>query len=614
MKHFPTLLALSLLAILITGCGGGSPKNAVTQTTGRATFTVHWPARKTRLIPEASNSILVTVTRNGATVGTKLLVRPVDPPFDTTASFDPLPTGSLQVMAKAYPNADGTGVAQASGAATLVVITNQNATLNLTIGSTITKVVVSPLSLSIGYASTAAPETLTASAMDVDGNVVLTSGNTFNWSSGNTNYVGVNPTQAMATVNGLAIGETQVTATETESNISGASTVKVLGNGIALRAHGKFRSDLQNTGRSIFGSNVSIVNGTLSLSWCSTTSGQIDASPVVAPDGTVYIGSSNGTLYAFPGRGVDPIWQANVGGRIKSTAAIGADGTVYIASVNGNVAAVYPKDGKFKWQVGYGGASFTSSPTIGSDGTLYLGSQDGFVYAIDGSNGSFRWSSFTGGGIDSSPALSLDGKTLFIGSGDKRMHALNITDGSEKWSFGTGGSIQSSPAVANVPAGRGSTTTMEVVFFGSNDSKMYALKALDGSPFWQTPFSTQGAITSSPAVSVVNLIGVQTQVVLFGSTDTFVYTLDASTGRSAVETSVQLQGGINSSPTFDSKGSVYIGSDDLMVYRLDIVQGNFQITASYRTGGSVSSSPAIGPNGDVYIGSSDAKIYAFGSD
>ena len=607
MKTLRIFLALSLLAILISGCGGGSHNNQLTQSVGRATFTVRWPLRKTKLIPEASSSILVTLTKNGATVGTKLLVRPVSPPFDTVANFDPLPTGDLQVLAKAYPNADGTGVAQATGSATLTVLANQNATLSLTMGTTITKVVVAPLSLTIPFGGTALNPPLTASAMDADGNLVLTSGNTWNWSSNNTNYVQITPTQATTLVRGVGIGETQVIATETESNISGQANVKVIGSGIAVVGDGKFRANQQNSGLSIYGSSVDVTNGRMELEWCFATGGQIDGSPVVAPDGTVYVGSSDSSIYAFePDRGGIK-WQVNLGGHLKSSPAIGSDGTVYVASVGGVVTALEPANGNIKWQLGYGGASFTSSPNIGSDGTLFLGSQDGNVFALDGSTGNIKWNFNTRGSVESSPALSQDKQTLFIGSSDKNLYALSVVDGSQKWSFATRGAIVASPVVALLRS-----AVSEVVYVGSSDGNFYAVKAEDGTQFWRSPFRTQGAITSSAAISYYDVGGTSTPVLVFGSTDTFVYALNAQTGQVAVDSPLQLQGGINSSPTIDAKGAIFIGSDDLSVYRLSLSQNSLTITGTYRTNGAVSSSAAIGTKGFVFIGSGDAKIYAFG--
>src|SRR5258706_7913050 len=138
-------VAVILLAGLLAGCGGGHQAAPPAARTGKATFVVKWPARTSRLIPIASNSIRVVLMKNGAEVGNQLLPRP--PGAETSqAVFDPLPTGNLIATATAFPNADGTGVAQATGTAGLNILPGANTTITLTMGTTITKVVVAPAS------------------------------------------------------------------------------------------------------------------------------------------------------------------------------------------------------------------------------------------------------------------------------------------------------------------------------------------------------------------------------------------------------------------------------------------------------------------------------------
>jgi outer membrane protein assembly factor BamB len=64
----------------------------------------------------------------------------------------------------------------------------------------------------------------------------------------------------------------------------------------------------------------------------------------------------------------------------SSSPAIGSDGTVYVGSTDGKLYAVTPA-GMLKWAFATGN-SIESSPAIGSDGTLYVGSDDGNLYAI----------------------------------------------------------------------------------------------------------------------------------------------------------------------------------------------------------------------------------------
>jgi len=76
-------------------------------------------------------------------------------------------------------------------------------------------------------------------------------------------------------------------------------------------------------------------------------------------------------------------WSSSTGGTIYYVSpAIGSDGTVYIGSYSGKLYAVNP-NGSLKWTFTTGGPIYYSSPAIGSDGTIYVGSQDNNLYAVN---------------------------------------------------------------------------------------------------------------------------------------------------------------------------------------------------------------------------------------
>ena len=66
--------------------------------------------------------------------------------------------------------------------------------------------------------------------------------------------------------------------------------------------------------------------------------------------------------------------------------AAGADGTVYVASEDGNLYALTPAtltlpELKWKWTIG---SHPVRSPVVGADGTVYVGSDDN-LYALQAS-------------------------------------------------------------------------------------------------------------------------------------------------------------------------------------------------------------------------------------
>lgn len=594
MKTWRLFILFPILAALLAGCGGGS-KNG-NGLTGRATFTVKWPIRS-KLIPVASNSINVTVLRKGAVVATQLIPRPVTG-NTTSVVFNSLPVDQLVANAVAFPNADGTGVAQAQGTAALPIQANQNTTITLTMDSTITQLVIAPVNPLLIFGDPLNNNvTLFATAMNSNGDVVLTSPSTFAWTNDNPKLVTLTPTGSMATALGIGIGRVNIGVTEQESGKSASTTVIIRGSGIEpvlIMGRPKFRVSLQNTGVCNVTPNTNIGGNEL---WNFTAGGPVESSPVINASGTVFVGSSDGNVTAL-----DPLtgavkWQTNVGGRVISTPALGTDSTVYVFTAGGVVSALAPSDGSTKWSISLFNASFTSSPTIGADGTLYAGAQDGNVYAINGSTGDVLWTFGTGGAIESSPALSGDKTILYIGSGDKNMYAIRIKDHTQVWSFPTNGSIKSSPAVDS--SGN--------LYFGSDDGNVYALNSA-GTKIWQ--FATQGAVDSSPALFNVILRGNNSLTILIGSSDRKLYALDSGSGMPTV-TPFQTGGSIRSSPTVTDNGQIVVGSDDLNVYFLGINANGFHLLGSpFKTNGAVSSSGVIGPNGTTYIGSNDLNLYA----
>ena len=200
-------------------------------------------------------------------------------------------------------------------------------------------------------------------------------------------------------------------------------------------------------------------------------------------------------------------------GEIHSSPAIGPDGTIYIGSDDGKVYAVQP-DGTKKWEFETGGI-VSSSPAIGYFGgilRIYVGSEDNKVYAInaDGTAATGEWPFVTGGPVISSPAIGTDG-TIFVGSGNAKLYAIK-SDGTQSWDFsGTSSPMSSSPAI-------GSDTT---IYVGSDDWKLYAIKS-DGTKKWE--FITGGKVYSSPTIGFGGDIYV-------GSEDGKLYAIESSSAR-----------------------------------------------------------------------------------
>ncbi len=344
----------------------------------------------------------------------------------------------------------------------------------------------------------------------------------------------------------------------------------------------KFRGNLANTG---VGTGFSATNKVL---WSqSVSSGTFSpSSPVVAVDGTVYVGSgANNSMVALDGKTGKILWTASTSGAVTGSAVVQQDGSVCFGSEDGVLYCVDGATGTLKWSVTTGG-SITGSPTVDSSGVLYVGSEDRKLYAVDGATGKVKWTFPGGAQFTSSPALGADG-TLYIGCNDSSLYALNSADGSIKWFFVAGGPIRGAPAIA----------ANGTVVVGSEDQNLYGLRGSTGKVLWK--YVTNGQINTSPGIS-------PSGTVVVGSVDGFVYGIRAVDG--AKQWAFPTGGGVESSASFSNSGLIYIGSDDGYVYCL---KSTGALAWKYSTGRPVQSSPTPGADGTMYVGSLDGNLYAF---
>lgn len=350
------------------------------------------------------------------------------------------------------------------------------------------------------------------------------------------------------------------------------------------------------------------------VKWTFKSGDDITASPVIDKDGTVYVGSEDGNLYAVKSDGKVK-WKYKTEEGISASPAIASDGTIYVTS--GMTLYAVSSSGKRKWSYTipaeqYSSLWLNSPPAIGKDGTVYVGVSGFFenggavvakgrLLAI-GSNGKLKWE-YKGNGskstssIDSTPAIAADGTiyvtdTYYSRYGDfvslsGNIHAVTPT-GKQKWMYEIGSYTDASPVI-------GADGT---VYVGSEDDYLYAFYKSSGLVKWK--LKTGGDIVGGAAIDKNGMIYV-------GSRDGKLYAVEPKKGK--VQWAFQAQDGIKSTPLVDASGVIYFGSDDSYVYALNSKDGALKWKAS--TGGAVDASPAISQKGDIYISSRDSKLYAF---
>jgi outer membrane protein assembly factor BamB len=239
-----------------------------------------------------------------------------------------------------------------------------------------------------------------------------------------------------------------------------------------------------------------------------TKGGTFYQSPVIA-QGTVYVGTFGGWVYALDAASGLQIWRYNTGSPLvggmavnNSTLLFGAsDGKLCALDISGDSASEV-----FIFNAENG---IWSTPVV-YRGIAYFGSLDHNLYAVEATTGHTKWVFKTRAEIVATP-LVCDG-IVYVGSLDNELYAVYADTGKPVWVFQEAGNgLWSSPVCVN-----------GIVYAGSLDHNVYALEAGNGTPAWPKPFKTSGPIYSAPIVTGETLV--------VASGDGAVYGIDMATG------------------------------------------------------------------------------------
>ncbi len=314
------------------------------------------------------------------------------------------------------------------------------------------------------------------------------------------------------------------------------------------------------------------------LKWSFLTGSWIIASSPVVVDGTVYVGSSNGKVYALDAGSGRPKWsfQTTVyvpGNGIMSSIVV-ANNLIYVEGA-GRLYALDRGTGRPKWSFPVA-TNLDCSPVV-ANGLVYVGAEDGKVYALDAFSGQPKWFFQTEGTITTSPVVV--GGMVYIDLAGGELYALDALSGRQRWASYSIDHLYGSPVVAN-------GTLYLVSFHGT-------LSVFD---------ATSGRQKGS--FHCRDCDNVQTSPILSNGTayiNSFhtLYAFDAATGQE--QWSYQTGGIIFASPTA-ANGMIYLGSEDGNLYALDAVSG--WLKWSYQAGRSVSASPTV-VGEIVYISAGD---------
>jgi outer membrane protein assembly factor BamB len=172
-------------------------------------------------------------------------------------------------------------------------------------------------------------------------------------------------------------------------------------------------------------------NGT--LKWKYKTGDWVARGPCIADDGTVIFGSWDRHLYACYPNGTLR-WKTSVS--VVTTPVIGPDGTIYVGS--DSLSAIDPEDGSIKWSYDVPDRISGGNPVVSADGIIYCVSmKPGHIVAVN-PDGTLRWKKYIGYSCLFAPIIGKDG-TIYTGTSDQQftgtgyiltgyLHAFNEID------------------------------------------------------------------------------------------------------------------------------------------------------------------------------------------
>ena len=239
----------------------------------------------------------------------------------------------------------------------------------------------------------------------------------------------------------------------------------------------------------------------LGLLWKFKTGGPLYASPVIA-HGVLYIGSTDGKLYALNAKAWGIKWVFDAGDAIRYSASVFGD-RVYFSARNNKVYALNTKTGEKLWE--FKSNNWIDAPPIVVDNTVYVGAFPSKIYLLNASTGTLEsmreravtiqgieygcvngvlrpvfpqhnaklWRGYTNGS-ESSPVTA--NEIVYIGARDGKIHAFDVASKTQTWVYQLGGFVEAAPAISD-----------GILYVASGDGTVYAFRnATEGTPMEDT--------------------------------------------------------------------------------------------------------------------------------
>ena len=322
----------------------------------------------------------------------------------------------------------------------------------------------------------------------------------------------------------------------------------------------------------------------LELLWTFSVEKQGFESTAAIVGGTIYIGSTDGKLYAIDLTTGKKRWEFSTELGFSASAAV-RDGQVFIGDSDGGFYCVDARSGKLHWKFA-ADAEINSSANFYRDCVLF-GSQDAHLYCLKANTGEVVWKYESQDQIRCFPTIV--GQQCFVAGCDSRLHKIDLQQGK---------------SIADVqidsPTGCAPAAMNGHVFVGTEGNAFLAVDVPTMKVFWRYENTRRASAYRGSAA-------VTPEAVFVGSRDKSLHALDPKTGRSLWDFATK--GRIDSSPVVVGD-RVFVGSSDGRIYGVDRKTG--REVWRFEAGGAVNASAAVAA-GRMVIGTDAGSLYCFGA-
>ncbi len=298
------------------------------------------------------------------------------------------------------------------------------------------------------------------------------------------------------------------------------------------------------------------------VAWQYVTGSHAPGPVVMAPDGTLRLHCSDGSLHAVTAQGRQVFSPVDVGEPLGYAApVIDAEGNTLVSALDGGLIRINAEGRRAKRPY-FRSRQKLDCPGVIQDGVLYVGSEDGYLFAIrlddDRGRNVFKHADgkgTTGWYLHSWPALSAQ-RIVVVACRDEHLYGFDAA-GQCVWQAQVPGQILGSPVID--PHGQ--------IYVGLSQSRRGqeprgSLICLDGNSHklrWE--YQAAGPVESTPAIG-------DDEVIYFGDNSGTIHAVDLS-GRA--RWTARVESPVRSATTFVAPGRVAFGLDNetLVVLKCD---------------------------------------------